>query len=51
MWVPNVFDPYAMGLYCEIKMKLENLNLVEYLPCEITLLQILCGVRWRSWSN
>ena len=32
MWVPNVFDPYAMGLYCEIKMKLENLNLVEYLP-------------------
>lgn len=32
----NVFDPYAMGLYCKIKGKIENLTLVGHLPREIS---------------
>ena len=31
----NLFDPYAMGLYCEIKGKIESLTLAWHLPAEI----------------
>ena len=31
----NLFDPYAIGLYCEIKGKIEKLSLVGHLPREI----------------
>ena len=32
----NLFDPYATGLYCEIKGKIEILTLVGHLPREIS---------------
>ena len=31
----NLFDTYDMGLYCEIKRKIDSLTLVGYLPREI----------------
>ena len=32
----NLFDPYSIGLFCEIKGKIEKLSLVGHLPREIS---------------
>ena len=32
----NLFDPYAMGLYGDIKLKIENLTADGHLPREIS---------------
>ena len=32
----NLFDPYSIGLYCQIKGKIEKLSIVGHLPREIS---------------
>ena len=32
----NLFDPYSVGLYCQIKGKIEKLSIVGHLPQEIS---------------
>ena len=40
----NLFDPCAMGLYCEIRGRIESLTLVGHLPRKISL---FCKHFWK----